>query len=69
MSHKNTGWRNNLNPNDSDEDSAYESQNNSKLNDSASSASTAIALINCLKILLHQNLLKFHVDHKYQVDY
>ena len=44
MSDKKTGWRENINPNeDSDEDSAYQSQNNSNINDSTLSASLATA--------------------------
>lgn len=43
MTNKNTEWRENSNQNDSDEDSAYQSQNKSGLNVSALSASTAIA--------------------------
>ena len=43
MTNKNSEWRDNSKTNDSDEDSAYQSQNNSALNDSALSASSAIA--------------------------
>ena len=42
MTNKNTEWRDNTKKYDSDEDSAYQSQNNSTLNESILSASSAI---------------------------